>query len=395
VLKPVLRVGFAPHLHEGWLGGINYIRNLFSAISASRFQERRIEPVLLVRKAEAKAAEALKDYAPIIEVPAILARISRLPVAGTPMSWLLWWRFLRRNNIELLSHSPLLLPRRTMPSLGMLYDFQHRHLPDFFSEQERHSRDRDFLEMARGSTLIVVSSNAALEDLKTYIPECAHKGRVLKFVANTGITAPTPQHILRNRYHMPEVYVYLPNQFWKHKNHSIVLQALRILKDQNKDVTILASGAASDYRHPGYFPELMRQAQILGVSSCFRVLGVVPYEDLLGLVRASAAVLNPSLFEGWSTTVEEAKSMGKLTLLSGIPTHVEQAPERCMYFDPRSAEELSACLIAAVSSFSSTDEAKWMGVAHSELNARMQNYAMAYEALALEALQQTQPHIVV
>jgi glycosyltransferase involved in cell wall biosynthesis len=36
--------------------------------------------------------------------------------------------------------------------------------------------------------------------------------------------------------------------------------------------------------------------------------------------------VNPSRFEGWSTTVEEAKAVGTPMLLSDIPVHREQAP---------------------------------------------------------------------
>ena len=67
----------------------------------------------------------------------------------------------------------------------------------------------------------------------------------------------------------------------------------------------------------------------------FRPLGVVPYRDMLGLMRHAVAVINPSLFEGWSTSVEEAKSMGKAVVLSDIPVHREQAPGRGLFFDPR------------------------------------------------------------
>ena len=59
-------------------------------------------------------------------------------------------------------------------------------------------------------------------------------------------------------------------------------------------------------------------------------------------MRQSVAVLQPSLFEGWSTTVEEAKSIGKTILLSDIPVHREQAPPRRAVLRPdrcRSAGE--------------------------------------------------------
>lgn len=46
------------------------------------------------------------------------------------------------------------------------------------------------------------------------------------------------------------------------------------------------------------------------------------------LMKHAIAIINPSLFEGGSTTVEEAKSLLKVIILSGIPVHREQNPRR-------------------------------------------------------------------
>ena len=45
-------------------------------------------------------------------------------------------------------------------------------------------------------------------------------------------------------------------------------------------------------------------------------------------------LINPSKSEGWSSTVEQAKSMGKLVLLSNLPVHKEQNPSRSFFFNP-------------------------------------------------------------
>lgn len=51
-----------------------------------------------------------------------------------------------------------------------------------------------------------------------------------------------------------------------------------------------------------------------------------------GWTRQAVANINPSLFEGWSTTVEEAKAIGKPVALSGILVHREQNPGQARYF---------------------------------------------------------------
>jgi len=120
-----------------------------------------------------------------------------------------------------------------------------------------------------------------------------------------------------------------------------VIDALADLKSRGIRVTVLATGNARDHRFPEHFSGLMERVRTSGVEESFRVLGVVPYGDLLSLMRHSLAVINPSLCEGWSTTVEEAKALDKAVLLSDIAVHREQNPAKGIFFDPRNADELA------------------------------------------------------
>src|SRR6202012_4558704 len=72
-----------------------------------------------------------------------------------------------------------------------------------------------------------------------------------------------------------------------------------------------------------------------------------PFDHLVGLMHHATAFLNPSRFEGWSTSVEEAKSMGKQIVLSDIPVHREQAPERGYFFPPDAPQALADAMSAA------------------------------------------------
>ena len=72
---------------------------------------------------------------------------------------------------------------------------------------------------------------------------------------------------------------------------------------------------------------------------------MIPLPHVYALLRATTALINPSRFEGWSTTVEEAKSFGVPMILSEIDVHREQAAGAARYFavdDPAAlAEHLS------------------------------------------------------
>ena len=104
-------------------------------------------------------------------------------------------------------------------------------------------------------------------------------------------------------------------------------EAVRRLKADGLDVTLACTGHAGDFRHPRYFGELTAFVAQHGLIDAVRFLGVVPQDDLLQLLRYSAAVVQPSLFEGWSTVVEDCKAIGRPMILSDLDVHAEQCPE--------------------------------------------------------------------
>lgn len=151
---------------------------------------------------------------------------------------------------------------------------------------------------------------------------------------------------MRATYNLPRRFFFLPNQFWQHKNHSAIVAALAKLKDAGSlaDVPpIVLTGLNKDVRNPGHFDDLMSRVRAHGVESHFRYLGLVPYDHVLALNATCERMINPSLFEGWSTPIEEAKALGTPLLLSDIAIHREQAPD-AVFFDPASPDALANTL---------------------------------------------------
>lgn len=192
---------------------------------------------------------------------------------------------------------------------------------------------------------LLLSSEAARKDFEHYYPALRHvKSHVLRFPAFGAAPNQTLKSLaeLRERHSIPERYIYLPNQFWTHKNHGVVIDALA---QTRSDVTVVCTGSNSDLRNDKYFSGLMDRVKRGGLESRFRVLGLVDYSDVVALMHHATAVLNPSLFEGWSTTVEEAKAQGKLMILSSLPVHVEQAQaHHARFFSPEDAGALAKLL---------------------------------------------------
>ena len=355
-----------------WMGGVNYYRNLFMALGKT--SGPRIIPVILCRGDRASLLRPLVSGDSVCE-----KRRNWRYLAG-------YARALLCRDFAVSSHCGRYWSR---PSIQWIPDFQHVHLPGMFSEREIKTRDRSFARIARQADLVLLSSNDALSDLRAFCPEHASKGRVLHFVSYMppSVYSETDSMIgtVREKFRLPERYFFLPNQFWVHKNHMLVLEALSILrKGGEKGVKVVCTGNMKDYRNPGYPEKLREFVRENSLEENVSFLGLVDYKEMLCMMRHSLALLQPSLFEGWSSSIEEAKSLGKGCILSDLNVHREQDPARSVYFDPADAGGLAEILGTAYRNLSPGPDHELEDAARKNMESRMREFGNTYKSYVME-----------
>ena len=371
------------------LGMHNYLRNLFAALRS--LPDQPITPVLF---AGTKQADLSTEFLGVEVVrsrmldrgsPAWLARQSLLRITGRD---LLLSKLLSSHRIDVLSHSGGLGRKATLKTIGWIADLQHTHLPRLFSTKELHARDTQFRQLCATCDRIIVGSNFGLADLAAFAPQQAHKGVVLRFIASPALLSrATSLPVLETTYGFSGPYFLLPNQFWPHKNHSLAIEALHTAKRCGDTFQILMTGSSQGGPDPDLFRSLLRRAEELGVLAQFRVLGVVPFDDLVGLMQHTVAFINPSRFEGWSTSVEEAKTMGKPILLSDIPVHREQAPAQGYYFATDAPTALADAMRLVMRKHSENVDQQMQRDALNDYPERLRAYGEAYRTIVETTLQ--------
>jgi glycosyltransferase involved in cell wall biosynthesis len=145
---------------------------------------------------------------------------------------------------------------------------------------------------------------------------------------------------------LPDRFFLVSNQFWKHKDHAVIIEALAILKQLHICPIIECTGTLSDYRNPRYFNQLLERIEELELQKQFIILGVIPRIDQIQLMRRCLAVIQPSLFEGWSSVIEDARSLGKPVIASDFSVHNEQNAPNSYFFKCVNAEALAELIIA-------------------------------------------------
>lgn len=369
-------------------GGYNYLLNLLRVLCAH--QAGHVMPVLFLgtdtAPDEAAPFEALAGVQ--IVRSAAFNRARRSKSLAVSLLWgvdaALRAQFAAQRIDVVFETAQFFGWRLGLPVIAWIPDFQHRHLRHMFTRKGYWRRELGFQAEISGGRTIMLSSEDARRDCERFYPRTVGRTRAVRFAVPPG-EPPTlaASRATAARHGLPEQFFFMPNQLSKHKNHLLVLDALDLLRKRGCSVVVVSSGKQLDERHPEHFPAVNARLQALGLHHEFRMLGMIPYADLAALMRCSVALLNPSLFEGWSTPVEEARALGVPLVLSDLDVHREQAGTAATYFQRHSAASLAAAL-AAARPLPDPQREQRLAEARADAELRVRQFAADFAALAAD-----------
>ena len=215
-----------------------------------------------------------------------------------------------------------MIPRVTsVPTVTSILDVQHEFLPEFFSKPELAYRKLIYGRSARDSDLVIAISEHAKQTLVERLDVPAERVRVIHL--GVDLATFTPSDDLR------EEFLFYPANRWPHKNHQRLFEAFAILRRSHPELRLVLTGSG----HDGH-----------AVPDGVDVLGRVPTEQLVRLYRTAAALVYPSLFEGFGIPVVEAFATGCPVAAADTSSIPEVAGDAAVLFDPASAETIAAAV---------------------------------------------------
>ena len=269
-------------------------------------------------------------------------------------------------------------------AVSWIPDFQHHFLPNLFSAGELAWRDTAFARVAEQARLLVLTSLAVEDDFRRLFPNSPAKTRVLRYSMSPPDEwlAPDPQET-QLRYSLPNRFILCSNQFWLHKNHIILFQAIYLLKQAGLPIHLVCTGPTIDYRHPDYFHQVQRYIGELGIDEQVHLLGMIPRLDQIQLLRRCLLAVQPSHFEGLSLMVCECRALGKPILLSNLAVHAEH--EYGVLFEKDTPGDLAIKLARLLAVALPGPDLEREALAKQEAASRVRRFARSFCSLALEA----------
>jgi glycosyltransferase involved in cell wall biosynthesis len=340
------KIGFFYINDPNWIGGIDYVIN---AVNALMYLDPKEQPEIDVIVSGEVNLDELADR---IKYPKYNFYVISTDGKNIICKWLfnkLKWKFIYPFP-KAKMYDKIFYGVSDKRKVYWIPDFQEEYFSHLFGGDVVEKRRKMRFALARQTkSVIVLSSQNAYNDLlKFYGPKIQAKTKVLNFAnpSKWNFNDDFSTRTLNNFNLESNNYFICPNQIWEHKNHKVVFDALRLVLKTNPNLKIAFCGKECDPRNPGFVEELKNGSNDLVVSGNVFFLGFLPKDEQMCLIKESIALLQPSKFEGWSTTIEDGISLGKRVIASNLAVNIEQLGDKGCFFNPEDSGELANHLLS-------------------------------------------------
>jgi glycosyltransferase involved in cell wall biosynthesis len=225
------------------------------------------------------------------------------------------------------------------PTVMTLVDIQEVFYPEFFTPADRYTRELHFPGSTRMADRVITISQFSRRTIIQHHrlpPErvavvyvCADERYARSAAVARAPAAPLPAR-----------FIFYPANPWKHKNHEVLLRALRLLREQRgRRLDLVLTGFGQDDGS-----SVAGMARAHGVRDQVRALGYLAVEELAYVYRRADMLVFPSLFEGFGIPLVEAMAAGCPVVAARATSIPEVTGDAAEVFDPVSPAALAAAI---------------------------------------------------
>ena len=218
-----------------------------------------------------------------------------------------------------------------------MHDVQELHFPEFFTAAQRANRAVNYMKYINDAEIVIVSYNHIKEDIKKYF----NKNENQIFVQLLKMDNLWFKKYENNNVQKIEIfdkYIFYPANFWKHKNHKKLIEAIQFLKlKKGIKINLILSGDNKNHEGPS-INELIKR---LDLEDQIKTIGIVDEISLYNLYKNTLGVVVPTLYEAGSFPLMESILLEVPVVCSNVTSLPETIGNDSFVFNPNSVESIA------------------------------------------------------
>src|SRR3989339_325296 len=319
------------HLNPGFNGGIEHcIRSLLYHFPEIAPQHKY---VIFANKAILETIDNLEKY----QIVEISHGLENLKGITTELE-----KKIKENHIDIW-WSPLLVLdplNLEIPSTFLIPDLQHEYYPEFFTKNELQWRQKQMQLSANKANIIFTISENAKEDIINILNIPSEKVVVIYLDTEPWFSLDPKNKInsqsIKEKYQLPDKYLFYPANTWPHKNHINLLKAFKILKNIHPDLYLVFTGKESNAHD-----NIREFINTNKLQDHVKYLGHIIREDMPYIYLNAEMLVFPSLFEGFGIPLVEAMKSRCPIVASNNTSIPEIAGNAALFFDPNNPRDIA------------------------------------------------------
>ncbi|MFH1461686.1 MAG: glycosyltransferase family 1 protein [bacterium] len=244
-----------------------------------------------------------------------------------------------------------------IPYVYTVWDLQHRlqtYFPEVSANLEFERREKSYNLAITKSSFIIIGNESGKKEVSKFYNYPDDRIKILPL--------PTPDFVFKDDFeeeiketcdqnsfiktqNSSKNFLFYPAQFWPHKNHILILYALKILNSKkftdkyNLDFKVIFTGSDK-----GNLDYIKSQVVQLGLKDQVEFLGFVSTEKLIQLYKNAFALVFPSFFGPDNIPPLEAFALGCPVIAAKVSGSEYQLKDAALLFDPKNEYELADCI---------------------------------------------------
>ncbi|MBV6518770.1 MAG: glycosyltransferase family 1 protein [Candidatus Brocadia sp.] len=251
--------------------------------------------------------------------------------------------------IYFLAPSWLALQVEAHKYLFTVWDLCHRdfmEFPEVYNFREFEVRERLFHAVLPKAIAVIVDSELGKENIIRRYGIDKRRVVSLPFLPSNTVKISEETYAandidVKHKYHIPGEYLFYPAQFWSHKNHRYILDALRKLKEKHGKI-INAVFCGSD---KGNLNFILKKAKEYQIHDQIFYIGYADTAEIPYLYRQSIALVMPTYFGPTNIPPLEAFALGCPVCYPHLPGLEDQMKDAVFLMDIENPDSLVEILL--------------------------------------------------
>jgi len=248
--------------------------------------------------------------------------------------------FVEKDKVDLVYYCTPKFATCEKPYVFTVWDLGHRVAP-YFPEVSRKKqflkREAMYNNALPRASKIVIGTQDGKNDICKYYNIDEHKVELIEMPTPMDVFQLTGDDRILEKLNIEKnKYIYYPAQFWAHKNHYMLVQTLKILKDKDSNLKLVFTGS-----NQGNMEYIKSQVKALSLENDVIFAGFVTRDELVSLYKNSFGLTYASLLGPDNIPPLEAMSVGCPVFISNLQGHIDQLGDRVTYFNPMKPDDVA------------------------------------------------------